>query len=133
MPGGEAGEGDPREDAGAGAAEKRNQRGFDEDLAENAPAAGPDGHADGNFAGAVRGACCEETAEIGAGGQEHDAGKGHHAGEKSARRRSAGVADQTRASELEAEPFLIDGILAANAGSDGIELRRAPGAESRRP
>jgi len=102
MPGGEASEGGPRHTAGADTTENRDDEGFDEDLADDEPAAGADGHADGDLAGAVCGAGGEEASEVDAGGEEHDAGQAHDACEEGAGGGAEEVSDETGTSHLEA-------------------------------
>ncbi len=86
MPVSQAAEGHPRQTAGARAPENRNHKGLDQDLADDAPAARSNGHADGDLAGAVCRTRCEQAAQVGAGGEQHNAGQPQHPSQKTARR-----------------------------------------------
>ena len=122
MPTGKAGEGHPSQAAGASAAEDGDKEGFDEDLAKDAPAAGADGQADGEFASAVGGAGGEEAAEIGAGGEKDDSGKHHDASEKAARGPADEVTEKTGAGEIEGEAVFFFGILLGDVGDEGVHF-----------
>src|SRR5258706_392627 len=82
--------------------------------AEDAPAARSNGHADGNLASAVCGASCEQAAEVGAGGEQHNAGQHHHRSQKSARRPAHKVTDQARTSQLQCQTLFLLRILPGN-------------------
>src|SRR5229473_5439889 len=72
MPTSKAGEGHPRQAPGARAPENRNHKGLDQKLAKDAPAARSKGHADGNLPRAICRTRCEQAAEVGAGGEQHN-------------------------------------------------------------
>src|ERR1700730_5692748 len=111
MPASKASESHPRQIAGARPSEDRNHKGLDQNLAEDAPAARSDGHANGNLARAVRRTRSEQASEVGAGGKQHDAGQSHHARQKTARWRAEIVAHQPRNNQLESQSLFFRGIL----------------------
>src|SRR5260370_39033582 len=101
VPVGQAGEGDPRQTAGARTPKDRNHNGLGKDLADDAPAARPESHADGKLASAVCRARRQQAAEGRAGGKEHNNGPPKHPTPKSTRTGAPEVAQQGRTARLE--------------------------------
>src|ERR1700678_3397336 len=86
------------------APQDRDHKCFHQDLAEDAPTARSDGHANGNLARAVCGSRSEQAAQVSAGSEQHDSSEQHDATQETAHRSTDKVTHQTRASQLKSQP-----------------------------
>src|SRR5271167_1003916 len=90
------------------ASSERKQRGFGEQLAQNAIAARTKSQAQGHFARTVGGTGGKQAAQVGTGGQQYQTRKEHQSGEKGPRGPVQIVAMKTRPRQrIRLTPFLF--------------------------
>jgi len=108
------------EEGGDDSAERGDSEGLDQELAEDGGAAGADGDADAELAGTVCGACGEEAAEVGAGGDEDEQGKEHDPGEEGVDGATEQVADKANRRKSEREGLVLaEEVVGEGAGDSG--------------
>jgi hypothetical protein len=117
-----------REEKAERSADYGNGERFDNELQRNAGAGSAERGADSELAGAVRGPGGVETAEIDAGGDEHQRGEEHERAKKTVQRSTERVADEAERRDAEdgllfRPKCLLFGILTGELLRDAIEVR----------
>src|SRR5438552_14725735 len=104
------------------AAHQGKQHGFRKELPQNARAAGSKSKAQGHFARTVSGPRGEEAAEVGASGQQNQAGEEHQSGHESADGLAKIVAIETWTSQGKRSFVVVLGIGFFEIGADGVQI-----------
>src|SRR5439155_4721435 len=104
------------------AAHQGKQHGFGKELPQNARAAGSQSKPQSHFARTVSGARGEEAAEVGASGQQNQAGEKHQSGHESADGLAKIVTIEAGTGQGKSSFVVVLGIGLFEIGADGVQI-----------
>ncbi len=105
----------------------RNQNSFGEELAKNELAGRSEGHADCDFARAIRRPRGEQATKIGACGKQDKTCEEHEPEHKSARGSTQGISGESRAGQGEFQAIIGFGIGFRQRICNGVQVRSSCG------